>query len=184
MRNEFDIRNEEMLLPALCRLDFSNEQTVKINELVKCVADWEYFASLANEHGVVALVFYNLEKSGFLAAVPEKIASILNNAFMLSLSRNSFHTSVISELLRILNEENIKSVLLKGMALELSVYGNTGLRQMTDIDILIDRNEYKRARKTLIKNGFVSLPVNPCFTYQLLLIQGSISRLFRRMALR
>jgi hypothetical protein len=172
MKNELDIRNEELLLLELCRLDFSNTLPAKIKELIKSVSDWDYFASLANEHGVVALVFYNLERNGFLTELPERIAETLNNAFMLSLSRNSFHMTVISEVLKILNKENIKTVLLKGMALELSVYGNTGLRQMTDIDILIDRNDYKRACKILIENGFLSLPVKSLFHLPIIAYTG------------
>ena len=163
MKNELEIRNEEILLLGLCRLSFSKAQTGKIGEMVKGVSDWDYFESLANEHGVVALVFHNLEKLGFLPQVPEKIAATLNNGLMLSLSRNAFHTSVISEVLKILNEENIKTVLLKGLALELLVYGNSGLRQMTDIDILLDRSNHKKARKILMENGYVSLPIKSLF---------------------
>ena len=166
------IRNEEKLLLELCRLTFSNSQTVKTGELVKSVSDWDYFAFLANEHGIVALLSHNLEKLGFLTAVPEKVAATLNNGLMLSISRNSFHISVITEILRMLNEENIKPVLLKGMALELSVFGNTGLRQMTDIDFLLDRRNYKRATKIFIENGYVSLPVKSLFHKPIIAYSG------------
>jgi hypothetical protein len=54
-------------------------------------------------------------------------------------------------------------VILKGMALENSVYGTAGLRQMSDVDILIDRNECIIARDLLIVNGYVSLPVKSLF---------------------
>ena len=109
MKNELEISNEEILLLELCRLSFTMAQTGEIGELVRCVSDWDYFASLANEHGVVALAYHNLEKLVFLPQVPEKIATTLNNALLLSLSRNAFHTSAISEVLRILNDENIKT---------------------------------------------------------------------------
>jgi hypothetical protein len=163
MKKELEIQNEERLLLGLCRLSFSKAQAGKIEELVKSVSDWDYFASLANEHGVAALAFHNMEKLGYLSQVPEKFAATLKNAFMLSLSRNAFHISAISEVLRILNNENIKTVLLKGLALELAVYGNSGLRQMTDIDILLDRSNYKKARQILMENGYVSLPVKSLF---------------------
>jgi hypothetical protein len=159
MKEGIKIINEELLLINLCRLSFNNYQTEKIRELILLVSDWEYFASHANEHGVVALVYQNLKNLGLLTLIPEKIVSDLNNKLMVSLSRNAYHTSVITEVLRIFDEHNIKLVLLKGMALEFSVYGNSGLRQMTDIDILIDRNDYKNARRILIENGYESLPV-------------------------
>lgn len=172
MKNVQDIRNEEILLLGLCRLNFSKEQTGKITDLVKSVSDWDYFARLAGEHGVVALVFHNLEKLGFLHLIPEKVAIVLNSSLMLSLTRNAFHTSTISEVLKIFNEANIKIVLLKGIALEHSVYGNQGLRQMTDIDILLDRTNRKKAQLILIENGFVSMPVKSLFHRPIIAYSG------------
>jgi hypothetical protein len=172
MKVDIEINIEELLLINLCRLSFNIEQTEKIRELVSRVTDWEYFATRANEHGVVALIYQNLKNSGVVIRIPEKTVSDLNNKLMVSLSRNAYHTSVISEVLRIFNENSIKLVLLKGMALEFSVYGNSGLRQMTDIDILIDRNDYKNARRILTENRYESLPVKSIFHKPLIAYMG------------
>jgi hypothetical protein len=172
MIKELEIRNEEILLLGLCRLAFTKELKIKINELAKVVSDWDYFASLANAHGVIALAFHNLEKLGLLPLLPGNIAAKLNSSLLLNLSRNTFHVSVISEVLRLFNEENIKTVLLKGMALELEVYGNSGLRQMTDIDILLSRENRKKARKILIEKGYVSLPVKSLFHLPIIAYSG------------
>ena len=83
---------------------------------------------------------------------------------MKSLSRNTFNTESLGEVLRLLNDEKIKTVLLKGMALEITVYGNAGLRQMSDVDILISRDECIRARNILIRMDYVSLPVKSVFS--------------------
>jgi hypothetical protein len=69
----------------------------------------------------------------------------------------------MGEVLHLLNNEDIKTVILKGLALENSVYGNAGLRQMTDVDILINREECIKARNILLKAGYVSLPVKSFF---------------------
>jgi hypothetical protein len=62
MKSEVTIRDEENLLLRLCRLEFSDEQINKIRSLIAVVTDWNYFRNLANEHGVAALVWTNLEK--------------------------------------------------------------------------------------------------------------------------
>jgi hypothetical protein len=172
MKIELEIKNEEILLLGLCRLTFSNVQVDKIRELVNRVSNWEYFASLANEHGVIALMYSNLEKLDLLTGLPEKIVSSLNNSLMLSLSRNAFYTTVITEVLGILNDNDIKTVLLKGLALEISVYGNTGIRQMTDVDILLDKSNYKKALRILIANGYTSLPVKSVFHLPIIAYSG------------
>ncbi len=163
MSSDLNIRKEEELLIELCRMEFNTEQLGKIRIIVHEVSDWHYIGKLANAHGVAALVWHNIEKHNISDTIPDAVISFLRGALMRSLSRNAFNTKSIGEVLRLLNAENIKTVILKGMALENSVYGNSGLRQMSDVDILVARNECLKARKTLMNNGFESLPVKSVF---------------------
>jgi hypothetical protein len=159
MCSEVKIRDEELIVLGLCRLVFSDVQIRKIRDLIEAITDWDYFSSLANAHGVAALAFHNLEKHRLLTMIPEEVVAFLRVTLMKSLSRNTYHAEGMGEVLKLLNRESIKTVLLKGLALEYSVYGNAGLRQMSDVDVLISREECIRARKILIRYGYVSLPV-------------------------
>jgi hypothetical protein len=172
MNSKVRISDEERLLLALCRLRFSDEQIKSITSLAADITDWSYFRDLANEHGVAALVWNNLEKHNLTGGIPEDVGFFLKCALMRSLSHNTFNTGSMGEVLRLLNSENIKTVILKGLALEISVYGNSGLRQMSDVDILINRNECIRARNILISNGFESLPVKSYFHKQIMSYYG------------
>ena len=163
MRSDLNISDEEILLPGLCRLSFDTELTVMLKALAETTADWKYFAELAGNHGVAALVYSNLEKLDLLQYIPPDIAESLRSALMMNLARNASFTETMADVLRHLNRENIKTVLLKGLALELSVYGNSGLRQMTDVDILVTRGNCMRARKILMDQGFSSYPVKSVF---------------------
>lgn len=172
MKNDLQISDEERLLLGICRLRFSDELKVTLSALAEKLTDWKYFASIANSHGVAALVYNNSEKLQLLRFVPQEQQDYLKNALLMSLSRNAFNTKSVGEVLRLLNNERIKTVLLKGMALENTVYGNAGLRQMTDADILIDRKECIRARNILLNNGFISLPVKSVFYKPIILYTG------------
>ena len=163
MKNELNIGDEEKLLLALCRLEFTDDNLSKIRSMISVVRYWQYFRDLANSHGILALVWHNLEKHDLLSGIPEEVVAYLRSALMISLSRNAFNTEAMGEVLRILNKENIKTVILKGLALENSVYGASGLRQMSDVDILIIREKCISARDILISKGFVSLPVKSVF---------------------
>ena len=172
MRNDLNIGDEEKLLLALCRLEFTDENLNLIRSLSAVVRDWKYFRSLANSHGVAALVWYNLEKHDLLSGIPEEVVVYLRSTLMISLSRNAFNTEAMAEVLRNLNKENIKTVILKGLALENSVYGASGLRQMSDVDILISREKCISARDILISKGFVSLPVKSVFHERIMPYSG------------
>lgn len=163
MKNEVKIRDEENLLVELCRLEFTEENLEKIKSLTAVIGNWNYFIKLANAHGVTALVWHNLEKQNLLSGIPGEAVTYLRSSQLISLTRNAFNTEAMSEVLRLFNGENIRTVILKGLALENSVYGNSGLRQMSDVDILISRENCIRARDILLSNGYVSLPVKSYF---------------------
>jgi hypothetical protein len=76
-------------------------------------------------------------------------------------------------------------VILKGLALENSVYGSSGLRQMSDVDILINRDKCINARDILINNGYESLPVKSVFHEPIIdHISGNICHHLLRMGCR
>jgi len=154
-----DISPEEQLLIPLCRLSFSEKQKKNIRTLAKNITDIDKFAYLANEHGIIALVYHNLKETGAGDLLPEEKMAYLANSRMKSLGRNTLLFKGIEQVLELFKQENIKTVLLKGMALDLSVYGNMGLRQMNDIDILVPHERCMEARKILLNKGFQSIPL-------------------------
>jgi len=158
-----EIRDEEILLLGLCRLSFSEKLRNRLEGLIGSVGDWDYFTNLATEHGIAALVWHNLESLGLLNRLPEKNASMLRSSHLLSVTRNAFLLTGAEEVVSLLNRAGIKVVLLKGLALELTLYGNSGFRQMTDIDLLISRYDFLKAREILLENGYDSLPVKSGF---------------------
>ncbi|MFP4489494.1 MAG: nucleotidyltransferase family protein, partial [Bacteroidales bacterium] len=148
------VRPVHKLLIALCRTSFTEEDAVKIKKLAAGIDDWERFVWLANEHGISALVYYNFKELGLTAMVPEKELSVLYNAYMKSLGRNTILSEKYDELEKLLGETGIRPVLIKGMALERTVYGNRGLRQMNDVDFLVPRKRCMEAWEYLLTRGY------------------------------
>jgi hypothetical protein len=122
--------------------------------LVKEIQDWDSFVKRVNDHGIIALAAYNIKEAGLENQVPEKSMAILENGLMQSIVRNAWLAERWKEVNEILNNAGIKHILLKGMALEHTIYGGRGLRQMTDNDILINREQAISAWEILQENGF------------------------------
>lgn len=154
-----NLNPEEKFLLALCGLDFSEEQKQEILRLVEKGIDWDRCLKLVNEHGIIALEAYNIRELGLIDRVPEGVMKILDNARMKTLMRNTWQTQQWKEVNEILSGAGIKHVLLKGMALEHTVYRSLGLRQMTDTDILVKRNDALKAWNLLQQYGFVPEPL-------------------------
>lgn len=163
MNKTKEICPELQFLLSLSRVTFKESDLETVKSKIYSVKDWDYFLKMSNEHGVAALVYHNLDKSGLSAHLPAYITATLRNSFMISLSRNTFNTVTTLDVLKHLSKNNIRTVILKGMALENIAYKVPGIRQMNDVDILVDRKQCIRARKILLENGFTSLPVKSLF---------------------
>lgn len=73
MKDKPEIRNEEILLLGLCRMDFNIELKIMLKALAEEISDWKYFATLANSHGVAALIYNNLGSLTFLNLYPVQL---------------------------------------------------------------------------------------------------------------
>ncbi|HUS85981.1 MAG TPA: nucleotidyltransferase family protein [Bacteroidales bacterium] len=156
----------EYLLISLCRLSFTGDQVLRIKELVRQVPFWPELTDLINEHGISALIYSNLKDLGLLDQVPRLQRGVLKQSHLISLTRNTYLLDRFTEAAALLAKEDISPVVMKGLAMELTVYGNAGLRQMTDIDVMIDRERCMHTRRVLLSKGFRSAPLkSPLYAF-------------------
>jgi hypothetical protein len=145
---------EDNLLISLCRLQFNENQKAQVREYIRQVTDWDYFGRMANEHGIIALAAYNIKQTGQKKKIPGESMAILENGYIQNLVRNTWLTERWKEVNAILEKNGIKHILLKGIALEHTVYGAKGLRQMNDNDILVKREDAIKSWHLLQREGF------------------------------
>jgi hypothetical protein len=119
------------------------------------IPDWDSFVRLINAHGIIALAAFNIKEAGLAGMVPVQSMVMLENGLRQSIVRNAWLTERWKEMNAILSDAGIQHLLLKGMALEHTVYGAKGLRQMTDNDILVRKEEAKVAWDLLKRHRFL-----------------------------
>lgn len=152
------------LLLLLCRYPFSESNREPLSKLIDGVQDWPKLIELINAHGIIALAAYNINEAGLEKKLPEDAMSALENGYMRNIARNTWLTERWKEVNTILCSAGIKHILLKGMALEHTLYESRGLRQMNDNDIFIKPEESVKAWKLLQQNGFKAEPIkSPLF---------------------
>ena len=142
------------LLLLLCRYPYDKTNRETLSKLISQVQDWNMMVELINAHGIIALAAYNIKEAGLENEVTQDAMTILENGYRQSMVRNTWLTERWKEVNTILCNAGIKHILLKGMALEYTVYGAKGLRQMNDNDILIKREEATEAWYLLQNEGF------------------------------
>ena len=152
------------LLLLLCRYPYDPSNRETLSKLLKEVDDWHFMVNLINAHGIIALAAFNIKEARLENEIPMDAMSFLENGYMQSVVRNAWLTERWKEVNTILNEASIKHILLKGMALEHTIYGSRGLRQMNDNDILIKPGDSRKAWYLLQQNGFNMEPLkSPLF---------------------
>ena len=168
------------LLLLLSRTDFTLSQKEKANEDIRSFPAWKLFTGLAVRHGVAALVWQNITDLGLTGCVPETERILLEGLRFKSIARVSWITETAAGVTSLLEQEGIKVVLLKGLALEHTVYGSRGLRQMSDADLLVAPSDALRARDILVREGFRSMPLkSPLYRHIILDLGNHLPELHR-----
>jgi hypothetical protein len=146
------------LLLLLCHYPYSESTRDSLAKLLSKVDDWPSFVKLINSHGIIALAAYNIKAAKLEGLVPKNEISFLENGYRKSMIRNLWLAERWKEVNKILEGAGIKHILLKGMALEHTIYGSAGLRQMNDNDIYINPEDSIKAWYLLQEKGFVQEP--------------------------
>ena len=116
---------------------------------------WEAVVSLANNHLLTPAMWVVLTKKNLTDELPDELRDYLRELHQLSKERNAQLRVQLLEAVRQLNRIDITPVLLKGaMHLVTDVYGDTGARIMTDIDLLVPREKIDECLPALHGLGY------------------------------
>lgn len=179
-RDNDDLKDSVELLLLLSRTEFSGELQHQINAVFESFSSWQLFASLAVRHGVAALVWQNISDLGLAARMPETERTLLEGLRFKSIARVAWISEAAAGVISLLEREGIRVVLLKGLALEHTVYGSRGLRQMSDADLLVTPADALKARDILIREGFRSMPLkSPLYRHIILDLGNHLPELHR-----
>lgn len=110
--------------------------------------DWAYLVDMAHRHGVVALVYLALRARGF-KGVPAPVVRGLQRDFHALGIRVHFLVDELLRLLALFEEAGIEAIPFKGPALGAFAYGDPVRRKPGDLDVLVRKRDFFRARDIL-----------------------------------
>lgn len=140
-----------LLCCSRTKLDASIKK--QINLLVQQDIDWDYLISLAAKHGVLPLLFNSLNNT-CPEIIPKEILSKLRCYFQSNVQRNLLLTSQLLKILEIFQANGVNAVPFKGPMLAVSVYGNPAYRQFCDLDLLVHKKDFLKAKELLLCNQY------------------------------
>lgn len=141
---------ERKLLLAFLRRDYAGNAT---KTLINQPLDWDLLLRVAVQHGVMPLLYRNLNAAPPKDA-PAEFLERLQQLFFQNLRRNDTLTAELCDILRLTAHHGIPVVPYKGPALALILYGDTALRQFSDLDLLIRKCDIERTFALLETRGY------------------------------
>ena len=155
--NVADIPNELKLILEIINRENVEDLKSIIKEKVNHI-NWDLFLELAMHHRLYPLLFGKLKQIDN-DVIPQYTLQSLNQLYKNNTFRMLHLSSELEQICRVLNENQIKSLVLKGPVLAVDLYGDLSLRTSSDLDILIPITELDKADQLLIGLGFEKMIV-------------------------
>lgn len=112
------------------------------------------------ESHLSAFLFPISPKAGS-SEIPEAINKIAYKCYFENVGINTLLLNALKEIAQACDEHKMRVVPLKGADLLMSVYENIGLRQLSDLDILIEKSDLEKFRMIMHSLGYTETPMLP-----------------------
>ena len=135
------IRHEDQLLLCFARTAIDEETASRIHSLIGQNIDWRYLLERATHHRVIPLLYRGLLRSR-AGLVPDRVMAELAHQSAAIAARNLLLTAELIKLSEWLDSQQIRAIPYKGPTSAVVAYGNVGVRQFGDLDILVQPRDY------------------------------------------
>jgi len=117
------------------------------------VSDWPFLFSAADAHGIRMLFFRTLKAAGY-PRLPNEWLQACERGLQTQAEENLVFTVELARLLGLLETRGIQAVPYKGPVLALQAFGDLGLRDFGDLDILVRHRDIHSVVQLMREDGY------------------------------
>ena len=143
---------ELRLILEIMKVENDNSLIFKRKEMFSDI-NWEKFIELAIYHRVYPLIYPKLKKMN-IEWIPKQVCQSL----LWEYQQNTFKMLLLSgemeQISKLLSENNLRLLFLKGPAIAADLYGDISLRTSKDLDILIQITDLEKVDTLLLDLGY------------------------------
>jgi hypothetical protein len=144
----------DSLLTWCARRTMPPDLVPELRRRARVVAAWDPLLDLAEQHGLGPLLCAHVRPNA--PELPPQVGRQLTALLFRHRRINAVMLKALVEVLDALDDVGIESRVLKGPALIPLVYGDAGLRPITDLDVLVPVSQAIAAQKLLARMGFAA----------------------------
>lgn len=147
---------ERRILILTAQLAMDERSASELDLLVRRNIDWDNLVSHSKVHGTAGLLYRNLTTNISQDLLPEAAIENLRNFYLLTTATGLQYLLHLKEFAEAANAVGVEIMVLKGAAMAEELYGDLGLRQLSDVDLLIREEDWPAARNILEEQGYWS----------------------------
>lgn len=117
-------------------------------------AEWELLVQEAQAEGVAPLLYRALSRSGRIVSLPQPVGNRLRAMYFGTRLNNEQVLRELERLAGLFRGSGIPAVVLKGACFALTIYPDTGLRPMVDLDLLVPASKASEALQIARGSGY------------------------------
>ena len=144
---------EHELIICCARVQVEADTVERIKSLVQQDLDWQTVIHLAQQQGVMPLLYVNLQKT-CADLVPVDALKSLEQLFSTNRFSSLLLTGELTKIFTLLEKQAIAVVPYKGPVLAAAVYGDVSLRQYCDLDLVLQQENILLVKRLLIEQGY------------------------------
>ncbi|MFA4858096.1 MAG: nucleotidyltransferase family protein [Candidatus Margulisiibacteriota bacterium] len=125
--------------------------------------DWEYWLALLASHNILPLLYWKIRSytknvgpglNPVIRFPPTKVMELLQRTYTFGCIQALKTESILKKIVSAFSKAGINYAVLKGLAYAYLVYPDPGVRPGSDIDVLVNEDQYLAARSALDAQGF------------------------------
>jgi len=153
----------DKVILLVSKLITTENDIAKIDALLAQISNWDAFAVQVVKRGVSGFFMNKLALIKSKNLIPNEIIFQIEQSYLHTINRSILLLGHYSNVVNALQSHDIEVIALKGIYLTEHLYAKIGLRQFSDIDLLIRPNEALKAVEILKSLGYSyrqSVPVS------------------------
>ncbi|MFQ6617322.1 MAG: nucleotidyltransferase family protein [Fidelibacterota bacterium] len=145
---------ENQLLVSLACYPVDSDRPPNIDDKSFNVVDWEKIIKRAAAEGVELILYKNLKTFFPQYSLPSNIENTLRRSYYCARIEIDTYVEKLVPLFQLLNSEDIKYLVLRGININATLYRDSWLRSFSDVDLLVEPEKRAVFIEYLMHSGF------------------------------
>jgi len=148
------LQSEDKLILSSVKINLCPSELEQLNCLIKLIQDWDYLITTIIERGIGPLFYKKLPFLTNSSLIPETVKNKLQQAYYKTFSRSTILYEHFRRIAEAFYLQDVPVITLKGIYLSEWLYQDIGLRQFSDIDLLVKEKEGEKCLRILSDLGY------------------------------